>query len=44
MKESEQLLAQHLPALNESLEAKASSPIPPTRVGANDAIYSQEEQ
>jgi hypothetical protein len=37
-KEFEQLLAQDLPALNESLKAKGQQPIepPPTKVGAND--------
>jgi len=38
-KEFDQLLAQDLPALNESLKAKGQQPVPapPAKVGANDA-------
>jgi hypothetical protein len=38
-KESEQLPAQDLPALNDSLKSKGQQPIspPPAKVGANDA-------
>src|SRR5437867_7748447 len=38
-KESDQLLAQDLPVLNDSLKPKGQQPIeaPPTKVGANDS-------
>jgi len=40
-KEFDQLLAQDLPALNESLKSKGQQPIqsPPASIGANDAIH-----
>ena len=40
-KEFDQLLAQDLPALNDSLKSKGQQPIaaPPTKVGANDATH-----
>jgi hypothetical protein len=40
-KEFEQLLAQDLPTLNESLKAKGQQPIeaPPAKVSANDATH-----
>jgi hypothetical protein len=40
-KEFDQLLAQELPLLNESLKAKGQQPIqsPPASIGANDAIH-----
>jgi hypothetical protein len=44
-KEFDQLLAQDLPALNESLKAKGQQPIepPPTKVGANDATSGSDD-
>jgi hypothetical protein len=40
-KEFDQLLAQGLPGLNESLKSKGQQPIqsPPASIGANDAIH-----
>src|SRR5437667_3390788 len=40
-KEFDQLLAQDLPALNESLKAKGQQPVPapPAKVGANEATH-----
>ncbi len=40
-KEFDQLLAQDLAALNDSLKSKGQQPIapPPTKVGANDATH-----
>jgi hypothetical protein len=40
-KQFDQLLAQELPALNDSLKSKGQQPIeaPPAKVGANDAPY-----
>ena len=40
-KEFDELLAQDLPALNESLKSKGQQPIeaPPTKVGSNDATH-----